>query len=460
MAHRISKKQRADPCGVSAIGFRQRFTSYISSHRMGARVRKSRARKQRSDIKVSDAGVIMGRIFHFMQRGGDAATHTAQISGRRISGAGITQRSQALGVEIFEWIMAEILGPKGDPRRHPDAFYRGLRLVGIDGTLFSMFNTPSVLKQLSKAVSRRMKAAFAKLGVVCLVELGTHRPIAAAIAHDGESEMALARRLIGSMPVNSLLLADRLYGVGKFLVAFLKLFVDGASDCLVRVRKGKFKSRVLESFRDGSVLLQVWGTDSDGGGKLEFQVREIRGTVFGRGGKPTRLRLWTTLLDPKLYPALELLKLYAQRWEQELSFRELKIHLQGGEPLASYTPETGRQEIASLLIAQAMLADLRIEAGRAGDIPVLRISFLKVLHHVCALWDVFSWGAKVLTEKQKISFVHGMFRSIRRQCSPPRRARSCPRKLRQPVSPWPRKLKNGDASHGVFRYEISRKISK
>jgi hypothetical protein len=395
-----------------------------------------------------------------MLKGGSAATHVAQVCGRRISDSRISQRCQRLGIEIFEWIMAEILGPKADPSRHPHAFYRGLRLVGVDGTLFSMFNTPSVLKQLSKAASRRMKAAFAKLGVASLVELGTHRPIAAAIARDGESEMVLAKRLLGALPSSSLLLADRLYGVGKFLLAFLKLFVEGACDFLVRVRKGKFKTCVLERFPDGSKLLSVWGTDPDGGGKLQFRVREIRGTVIGRGAKRTSLRLWTSLLDPKLYPALELLQIYVQRWEHEISFRELKIHLQGGTPLQSYTPETGRQEIAALLIAQAMLADLRIEAGRAGNIPVLRISFLKVLQHVCSLWEVFTWGQGVLTEKQKKSFVLGMYRSIRRQCTPPRRARSCPRKVRQPVCPWPRKLKNGGSTHGDFRYEISGKITR
>lgn len=457
MVHSTSR-QSADSLGVSAIGFRQRFAGYIRPQRMGARLRAGRKRKQRSDIRVSEAGLIMGRIFHYMQRSGSASTHVAQVCGRRITEGRISQRSQALGMEIFEWIMAEILGPKADLRQHPHAFYRGLRLVGVDGTLFSMFNTSSVLKQLSKVASRRMKAAFAKLGVASLVELGTHRPIAAAIAREGDSEMVLAKRLIGAMPPNSLLLADRLYGVGKFLVAFLKLFMEGGSDFLVRVKKGKFKSRVLERFHDGSVLLQVWGTDPDGEGKLEFCVREIHGTVIGRGAKRTRLRLWTSLLNPKLHPALELLQLYAQRWEHEISFKELKIHLQGGTPLRSYTPETGRQEIAALLIAQAMLADLRIKAGRDGNIPVLRISFLKVLQHVCSLWEVFSWGKGALTEEQKTKFVQDMLRSIRRQCSPPRRARSCPRAVRQPVSSWPRKLKNGGSTHGAFRYEIFQKI--
>ena len=39
--------------------------------------------------------------------------------------------------------------------------------------------------------------------------------------------MALATRLVNQIPAGSLLLADRLYGVGKFLVAFLRLAPRG-----------------------------------------------------------------------------------------------------------------------------------------------------------------------------------------------------------------------------------------
>jgi len=452
-------KRRADSLGISATGFRQRFLQYLSSQRLGAQLRQERKRKQRTDTRISSAGMIMGRVYHFMQASGTAATHVRQMSGQKISESQVSRRCRAIGVKIFEWVMGEVLGPRADPRRESDAFYRGMRLVGLDGTMFSMFNTPSVLKALSKAVSRRMKAAFAKVGVVCLVELGTHRPMAAVIAHQQEGEITLAMRLVSQVPVGCLLLADRLYGVGKFLVAFLKLFVEGQSDFLIRVRKGQFNRRRIKKYRDGSTIWEIWGTDPEGGKQL-FLAREIRGVVIGRGGRRTSLRLWTSLLDPQLDPAQELIKLYLQRWEQEISFKELKIHLHGGAPLQSYTPETGCQEIASLLIAQALLADLRLEASRRGEVPILRISFLKVLHHVTTLWEVFSWGGKGLSEKQRSQTIQGMFRSLLRQLSPPRRDRSCPRVVRQPIGPWPRKLKNGGDSHGEFRYEISGKIRK
>jgi hypothetical protein len=396
----------------------------------------------------------MGTVYHYFHENGTVQQHIADLTGVKISATQISERRQQLGTEIFEWILQQIGGGRADPRRHPEAFYRGLRLVGIDGSLFSLFNTPAVLKQLSKACTRRMKAAFAKLGVVALVELGTHRPMAAAISREGESEMALALRLVGLVPAGSLLLADRLYGVGKFLVAFLRLFAQGQSDFLVRIKKGKFKSRCLQRLADGSALLELMGTDVVAGGKVQILVREIHGVVIGRNGKRTVLRLWTSLLDEKAYPGLELLELYAQRWEQELSYKELKLNLGGAGLLTSYTPTTGRQEIAALLIAQAVMADLRLEVGHHGAVPILRVSFLKVLSHVRALWNVLAWSGDCLRPAQRTRIIQGMFDSLLCQLTPPRRARSCPRSVRQPVSSWPRKLRNGGCSHGDFHYEI------
>jgi hypothetical protein len=460
MQNRSPSNQRPVLFRIGATEFGTVFRQYLSPRRLSAKLRCRNGRKQRSDVKISDCNLIYGRVYHCMQAAGTAATHVAGMCTHSLSESQVSRRCRSIGMAIFEWILGEILGARADRKREPEAFYQGLRLVGIDGTLFSMFNTPSVLKQMSKAVSRRMKAAFAQLGVVALVELGTHRPMAASIARPGESEMAMARRLIHQLPGGCLLLADRLYGVGKFLVAFLKLFAQGDNDFLVRVKRGKFKSRRLRRCRDGSALLQVWGADPDGSGRVEFEVREIRGVVIGRGAKRTTLRLWSSLLDEDRFPARQLLELYVERWEIEISFKELKIHLHGGVPLRSYTPETGRQEIASLLICQALLADLRLEAARRGDIPVLRVSFMKVLHHVAALWEVLSWGGGSLSDLQKQSMVRGMYKSLRRQISGPRRNRSCVRALRQTVTSWPRKLRNGLESHGSFRYEVSHQFNK
>jgi hypothetical protein len=180
----------------------------------------------------------------------------------------------------------------------------------MDGTVLSVGNTPQILGSLSKAALRRMQAAFAKVGMVLLVELGIRNPLAAAIGKEGESELSLARQLLGSLPELSLLIADRLYGIAAFLVLLKDHFSIVPGEFLVRVR-GNLKPKPIEPLGDGIALVEA----KVGKGIARILVREIRGRVRRPGGSWVAVRFRTSLLDCKEHPAHELLALYARRWE-------------------------------------------------------------------------------------------------------------------------------------------------
>jgi len=316
-----------------------------------------------------------------------------------------------------------------------------------------VFNTPWISKSLKKAISRRAKAAFAKLRVCSLMELGVHNPLAVRIGRAGESELALAYRLLEALPPQSLLLADRLYGVGKFLVAFLSRFVDGQSDALVRVGR-KHKGRLCERLADGSVILAVVGRDETGQ-KQEILVRQICGIVRKAGRGRRTVRLWTSLLDAEQYPAVELLALYARRWEHELANKQCKVDLHGGDLLRSYTVETATQEIAALLIAQSLVAEVRLTAADGAAVEATRISFVKVLDELRWLWRTFERIGHTMSERQMRAVLKDMYEALRDQMTPGRRSRSSPRAVRQPVCGWPRKLRN-QSWQGSTHYEVIR----
>lgn len=67
-----------------------------------------------------------------------------------------------------------------------------------------------------KAKTRRGLAAFGKAGMVALVELGTHGPLAAHLGLDGQGELALAAPVLERLPEQSLVIVDRLYGHAPF----------------------------------------------------------------------------------------------------------------------------------------------------------------------------------------------------------------------------------------------------
>jgi hypothetical protein len=397
--------------------------------------------------KVTAVELMMGLVFHLLAGAGTLAQHMKQLTGKTITDGALSQRRLAVPWAIFAGLIAAALRPKADAKWHPQAFYKGLRLCGVDGSQFSVANTPQVKTQMKKAASRRLKAAFAKVGAVVMVELGLHNPIAAAIGHQEESEMKLAEQLLGALPEDSLLIGDRYYGVPKVLIAFKKLYPQGRREFLVRVRSN-LKPRYLEVYGDGSALVEIKSQ------KQTLLVREIVGRVR-RGNKGwSTVRLWTSLLDWKQYPAAALLAQYAHRWEEESFYRELKVDMRSAPLVQSHTPLTAAQEIAALIMAYAILVDERIKAAHIGQVPVLRISFLKTLEAVRGLWSFLELSFDLLTPDKVRLLVRRTLRRIAAMALPKRRQRTCPRALRQPVSSWPRLLENRYQT-GAPEYEIT-----
>jgi hypothetical protein len=396
--------------------------------------------RRRCPPVVTAVELIQGLVFHVICETGTLAQHVKQLTGKNITDGALAQRRALLPAEVFEALMAGALKPKAERSRHPEAFYHGLRLCGVDGSSFSISNTPQIKKQMRKARSRRGRAAFPKVGAAVMVELGLHNPLAAALGTKGESEMVLAKRILSAQPTKSLLLSDRYYGVARLLV---DLSAEEERHFLVRV-KSNLKRRLLEVHPDGSALVEL------GSGKATRKVRELLGRVQRAGhGAVTTVRLWTSLLDWRRHPATELLALYARRWEHELFYRELKVDMRSTPLLQSHTPLTAMQEIAALILAYAVLVDYRVEAASVGEVGVLRISFLKTLNIVQGLWQFLEVTADMLTPAQVRLVVRRTLRKIADMALPKRRQRSCQRALRQPVSSWPRLRKNTDRTGGI-----------
>jgi hypothetical protein len=428
--------------------FKAVFKQFLSWQTLCAILRASGLALRRPP-KLSAYELIMGLVFHCLQGSGTLPESIQMVTGKRLAKSSLSERRQNLPWEIFVSVMKAALRPKAEAEKHPQAFYKGWRLVAMDGTQFSVSNTPQILASLSKAASRRMKAAFAKVGVALLVELGIHNPLAAAIGQAGDSELSLAKQLLAALPEGSLLLADRLYGVGAFLGLLAARFAQCPAHFLVRVR-ANLKPKLLARLRDGSALVEV----KAGAGQQKLQVREIRGRVRRPRGAWVEVRFWTSLLDAKAYPAVELLALYARRWEQELMYKQLKVDLRQAELLRSHTVETAAQEVAALILAHAILAEQRICAAAWSKQEVLRISFGKTLALVRSLWMVLAAGQGVLSQEQTIAMTHKVMQLIAQSALPPRRKRTCPRAVRQPVGSWPRLTEN-TYSTGATEYKLT-----
>jgi hypothetical protein len=99
----------------------------------------------------------------------------------------------------------------------------------------------------------------------------------------------------------------------------------------------------------------------------------------GRPGHKILHRLLTTLLDETLDPAVTLIELYHERWEEELTIGELKTHQREQPVLRSQTAIGVLQEIHGLLLGHYAVRVLLREAARRKGIDPQRISFTTTL---------------------------------------------------------------------------------
>ena len=407
-----------------------------------------RGRKPRVPINQ----LLQALTFHVTQGAGTLAEHFFELFEEPLANSSWSDRRARLPWEIFADLMRRALRPMAT-RRHREAFWRGWRLLALDGTQYSVTNTPQITATTTKAKARRGRAAFAKITVNVLLELGLHNPLAAGIGRQGESEWELARRLLAQLPKRVLLLGDRLYGVPAFIVHALAACQRVGSHFLFRIPR-HLTAQVIKRLPDGSRRIRVAVREKGRPSHIQqwLELREIRVHVGRRGCRSQALRLWTSLLNPRTAPALELAHLYAQRWEHELYFRDAKRVLRQTDVLQSHTLVTAAQELAAIVLATAMLARERARAA-AGQVPVLRVKFGVVLAIVRSQWFFLGPCEDLLTDRQKDQIVQRGQALMRHCVTAKRRSRTNPRAVRQPIRKWPRLMKTASVE-GPVQFKV------
>lgn len=270
--------------------------------------------------------------------------------------------------------------PMADPTRQPLAFYRGLRLMAIDGSRIELADEADVAQAFGRPGSRTGEAGYPQAQCVVLAECATHAVVAAELGPYRGDEWELCQWLLGALEPGMLLLADR--GFNGF-EHWQQALATGAQ-LLWRATE----SRVLpvrQMLADGSYLSVIEPT-GQGRRSTAAQALPVRVIEYQLPGVPDaapRYRLITSLLDPQESPALELAALYHRRWQVEAVFDELKTHLrQGRRVLRSKTAELVRQEFFGWVLAHYAVRWLLHEgAARSGQTDD-ELSFTSHVHLV------------------------------------------------------------------------------
>ncbi len=282
-----------------------------------------------------------------------------------------------LGIAPMRHLFEHVVRPLARPET-PGAFYRGLRLMGIDGTVLDVPDSDANAAAFGRpSAGPRGDGAFPQVRKLSLVELGTHVEVAFVARSIAHGEQSMVGALLRHLGPDMLLLWDR----GFFSYALWKEVTARRVKILARVTS----RLILEPIRDladGSYLARIYPTPEDRRKDRDgIIVRVIRYTLDDprRVGHGEVHILITNLFDEDLYPAEELIILYHERWEQELVYDEQKTHQdprRATKPahLRSGTPAGVMQEILRVVAGplRGPGADVRGGiGGRAGHRSVV-----------------------------------------------------------------------------------------
>jgi hypothetical protein len=291
----------------------------------------------------------------------------------------ISKARSRLGREPLELLFRAVAMPVASASTR-GAFYRGLRLVSVDGTCLDVADTPANDAEFGRPGSSRREGggAFPQLRLVALAESGTHAIFDAALGPYASAERTLAEQLLGSLSAEMLCLADR----GFYSFECFQNARGTGAQLLWRVMSHMLLPRE-EQLADGSYLTRIYNNQADQRAKRRgerVRVLEYRLDDPALAEDDQRYRLITTILDPDTAPAHELAALYPQRWELESALDELKTHQRGPRVvLRSKPPDGVYQEAYGHLCTHYAIRRVMHDAALTADLDPDRLSFIASL---------------------------------------------------------------------------------
>lgn len=315
--------------------------------------------------------------------------------------------------------------------------WKGWLLLDLDGTTFKVPDSHENAYRFGRPGSNRGRAAFPQMRALFLISARLRFILGALFAPYGRGEITLALRMLPLIPQGTLLILDRCFNAWQFLLGICQ----AGNQFLIRAKKG-MKGVVQSVLGPGDRLIEMRIPRP-----LRRQSPSMPKTVLVREltvrikGKP--YRFFTTLLDAQIYPAVELVFRYAERWQEEIALDEIKTHQCGAttvnRPVIIRSKASRRvlQEAYGLVLAYNLIRILMTQAAFTYQIPPLRISFVDSLERIRSAALLMAAARTPLLP----AIFEDLLHSIAQCVLPKRKYRENPREVCIKMSGYPLKRK-------------------
>ena len=348
------------------------------------------------------------------------------------------QARQRLPRERFEKALVAT-AQAADRRVGSSGTLQGRPVKVVDGSTTQMADTPKNQQRYPQPRSQKPGCGFPVMKLVVLFSLASGAVLDVMLGSLLHHDLRLLRGLWERLKKGDILLGDRAYGEYTTLASLPARGVDVVARLHQR-RKVDFRKARRLNKNDG---LFVWAKgwqqsailSSDEWGLLpaRITVRILRFTATIRGFRGRRITLVTSLLDPTLYPADELIALYARRWRLELCLRDLKTTM-GMEQLRCKSPDMAEKELLAYLVAHNLVRCVIAEAIARFQVDLERVSFKGSLD---ALRQYSNAIARARNRKMRRQLWEDLLRNLARDAVPDRPNRREPRAVKHRPKNYP-----------------------
>jgi len=331
--------------------------------------------------------------------GNTAVAHLRRLSGLDFTDSAYCQARARLPLELLQRLQRAVTdGLRQDGDERPEARWLGRRVFLLDGSAFSMPDTPELRGRFGQPSGQSEGCGFPVAHLMALFDARRGYLLRAAAQPLYTHDMSQAAAVHGVLRAGDVLVGDRAFGSYAHLALCLGRGLHGLFRAhqrqIVSFRpgrrhgvKGRPTSRWLRRLGERDQLVEYfkpkvrpeWLTVERYAALPEsVVVRELRYRVRRPGYRTRVVTLVTTLLDARAYPAAELARLYGLRWGVETDLRHLKQTM-GTEVLHCKTVAGVEKELAAFALAYNLVRRVMEEAGRRQGVEPNRISFVDAL---------------------------------------------------------------------------------
>jgi hypothetical protein len=340
------------------------------------------------------------QVFH----GNTALTHVSLLAGRAFSASAFCQARAKLPLAVFRALLREIVRAL-IPDTEAIGRWRGHRTFLVDGSSFSMPDTPALQDHFGQPGNQAKGCGFPVAHLLALFHAGTGLMLEVNAAPLRTQDFAGLAGVLGWLAAGDVLVADRGFcsfaslalvmsrGIHAVFRLHQKQIVDftpGRAHAHPRqsgLPKGMPRSRWIRAYGLTDQMVEYFkpARRPERMSAAEYRalpesivVRELRYRIEVPGFRTHEVTLVTTLTDAVAYPADALAELYGTRWRVEEHLKALKQTMKM-DVLKCMTVDGVLKELTMYAVAYNLVrVTMCAAAGRQGVVAD-RVSFIDAL---------------------------------------------------------------------------------